>query len=112
MLAALTSFERSTAEGMFINSCFAHCQSELQDAWFAENSPRIHNKSIAEAVGDWYFGRKITKEVGCPYPCDHTCEIPFKSSGMVRGSQLLSRCFFSSFVALVFIIIFYNVNFG
>ncbi|KAK8951511.1 hypothetical protein KSP39_PZI004874 [Platanthera zijinensis] len=79
MLTALTSFERSTAEGMFINSCFAHCQSELQDTWFAENSPRIHNKSIAEAVGDWYFGRKITKEVGCPYPCDHTCQnlIPY-----------------------------------
>lgn len=74
MLTALTPFERSRIEGMFINSCFAHCQSELQDTWFAENSPRIHNKSIAEAVGDWYFGRKITKEVGCPYPCDHTCQ--------------------------------------
>ncbi|PKU80233.1 hypothetical protein MA16_Dca005764 [Dendrobium catenatum] len=74
MLTALTTFESSRNEGMFINSCFAHCQSELQDSWYAENSPRIHNKTIAEAVGDWYFEREITKEVDCPYPCDHSCQ--------------------------------------
>ncbi|KAL0907665.1 hypothetical protein M5K25_022087 [Dendrobium thyrsiflorum] len=88
MLTALSIFESSRNEGMFINSCFAHCQSELQDSWYAEDSPRIHNKTIAEAVGDWYFGREITKEVDCPYPCDHSCEMPPISSGKVRRSQL------------------------
>ncbi|KAL4346948.1 hypothetical protein GQ457_17G025360 [Hibiscus cannabinus] len=75
MLSALDSFQNnSSSVGMFINSCFAHCQSESQDTWLAVDSPRIHDKTIAEAVGDWYFDRKITKEIDCPYPCDKTCQ--------------------------------------
>ncbi|XP_020587714.1 pectin acetylesterase 9 isoform X2 [Phalaenopsis equestris] len=74
MLTALAAFETSGIEGMFINSCFTHGQSEVQDSWYAEDSPRIHNKTIADAVGDWYFGRGIAKEVDCPYPCDHNCQ--------------------------------------
>ncbi|KAF8413163.1 hypothetical protein HHK36_001138 [Tetracentron sinense] len=74
MLATLRFFfGNSTEGGMFINSCFAHCQSESQDTWFAENSPRVHNKTIAEAVGDWYLGRRVFKEIDCAYPCDTTC---------------------------------------
>ncbi|KAL0452493.1 UNVERIFIED_CONTAM: Pectin acetylesterase 9 [Sesamum latifolium] len=37
-------FVNSTRGGMFINSCFAHCQSESQDTWFAPDSPRVNNK--------------------------------------------------------------------
>ncbi|XP_058083117.1 pectin acetylesterase 9 isoform X2 [Magnolia sinica] len=44
MLATLRLFEQSRVEGMFINSCFAHCQSESQDTWFAPDSPTVHNK--------------------------------------------------------------------
>ncbi|KAL0403146.1 UNVERIFIED_CONTAM: Pectin acetylesterase 9 [Sesamum radiatum] len=66
-------FVNSTRGGMFINSCFAHCQIELQDTWFAPDSPRVNNKTISEAVGDWYFGRKVSKEIDCAYPCDNTC---------------------------------------
>lgn len=74
MLAALRPFYLySRRGGMFINSCFAHCQSELQDTWFGADSPRINNKSIAEAVGDWYFSRNRSKEIDCAYPCDTTC---------------------------------------
>ncbi|URD82014.1 Pectinacetylesterase [Musa troglodytarum] len=72
MLKALESFEGSQNGGMFINSCFTHCQSEVQEAWFGSDSPRLHNKTIAEAVGDWYFDRGTAKEVDCPYPCDST----------------------------------------
>ncbi|KAB1210687.1 hypothetical protein CJ030_MR6G009127 [Morella rubra] len=74
MLMALRVFYRySRRGGMFINSCFAHCQSESQDTWFGVDSPRIHNKTIAEAVGDWYFSRMVTEEIDCAYPCDSTC---------------------------------------
>ncbi|XP_028077460.1 pectin acetylesterase 9-like [Camellia sinensis] len=74
MLAALSLFFKySKRGGMFINSCFAHCQSESQDTWLTSDSPRVHNKTIAEAVGDWYFGRRVTKEIDCAYPCDSTC---------------------------------------
>ncbi|XP_051121440.1 pectin acetylesterase 9 [Andrographis paniculata] len=67
-------FVTATRGGLFINSCFAHCQSELQDTWYAPDSPRVHNKTIAEAVGDWYFSRRIScKDIDCAYPCDNTC---------------------------------------
>ncbi|XP_042505727.1 pectin acetylesterase 9 isoform X2 [Macadamia integrifolia] len=74
MLEALKFFfEYSREGGLFINSCFSHCQSESQDTWLAADSPRVHNKTISEAVGDWYFERNVTKEIDCPYPCDTTC---------------------------------------
>nr|AFN53693.1 pectinacetylesterase [Linum usitatissimum] len=60
MLKASLAFYRGVdMNGMFINSCFSHCQSEFQPTWFDLNSPMIQNKTIAEAVGDWYFGRKV-----------------------------------------------------
>ncbi|CAN6912409.1 unnamed protein product [Brassica oleracea] len=75
MLGALMNFFRnSTRGGMFINSCFDHCQSALQETWLSPTSPRIHNKTISKTVGDWYFGRgEDVKEIDCPYPCDKTC---------------------------------------
>jgi hypothetical protein len=84
MLGALMNFFRnSTRGGMFINSCFDHCQSALEETWLSPTSPRINNKTIAETVGDWYFGRgEEAKEIGCPYPCDKTCHnlIPASTS--------------------------------
>lgn len=44
MLNAVRDFSRSRQNGLFINSCFAHCQSERQDTWFANDTPLIANK--------------------------------------------------------------------
>ncbi|KAG0550291.1 hypothetical protein BDA96_01G326400 [Sorghum bicolor] len=84
MLISLKQFESKPMAGMFINSCFAHCQSELQDTWFAPNSPLIGDKKIAEVVGDWYFERGAAIEIDCAYPCDSTCHnlIPFDQNGI------------------------------
>jgi hypothetical protein len=47
MLLALRAFlNGSRSGGMFINSCFAHCQSESQDTWYGVDAPRIHNKVL------------------------------------------------------------------
>lgn len=73
MLRSVRRFSGSKQNGLFINSCFAHCQSERQDTWFADNSPVIGNKAVAIAVGDWYFDRSAVKLIDCPYPCDNTC---------------------------------------
>lgn len=73
MLTSVRNFAMSGQNGLFINSCFAHCQSERQDTWFADDSPAIGNKGIALAVGDWYFGRSGIKAIDCAYPCDKTC---------------------------------------
>lgn len=103
MLNTVKRFAASRQNGLFINSCFAHCQSERQDTWFSDNSPTINNKvclrasflfvmfkiylykhiittwtwndmqPIALAVGDWYFDRSGVKAIDCAYPCDRTC---------------------------------------
>ncbi|XP_026418071.1 pectin acetylesterase 6-like [Papaver somniferum] len=73
MLTAVDQFSRKKKNGVFINSCYAHCQSEIQDIWFAEDSPLIKNRGIAQSVGDWYFDRVKVKAIDCPYPCDKTC---------------------------------------
>ncbi|KAJ1418746.1 Pectinacetylesterase/NOTUM [Sesbania bispinosa] len=73
MLRVTRGFSRSRQNGLFINSCFAHCQSERQDTWFARDSPHIGNKGIAESVGNWFFDRVGVQAIGCPYPCDKTC---------------------------------------
>lgn len=73
MLNGVKVFSKSNENGLFINSCFAHCQSERQDTWYSDDSPRIGNKGIAKSVGDWYFDRVALKAIDCPYPCDSTC---------------------------------------
>ncbi|XP_002280865.3 pectin acetylesterase 3 [Vitis vinifera] len=73
MLDDVKSFARDDQNGLFINSCFVHCQTERQDTWFADDSPLIGKKKIAESVGDWYFDRRPVKAIDCPYPCDTTC---------------------------------------
>ncbi|KAK6159749.1 hypothetical protein DH2020_003130 [Rehmannia glutinosa] len=73
MVNAVKGLAALRQSGLFINSCFAHCQSERQDTWFANNSPVIGKKAIATVVGDWYFDRANIKEIDCPYPCDKTC---------------------------------------
>lgn len=73
MLNSLKGFSRSRANGLFINSCFAHCQSERQDTWFADDSPVLRNKPVAIAVGDWFFDRSAIKFIDCAYPCDNSC---------------------------------------
>lgn len=76
MVASVNDFAGSRSNGLFINSCFAHCQSELPATWSdaaGGASPAIQSRGIAKSVGDWYFGRAQVKAIDCPYPCDRTC---------------------------------------
>ncbi|CAL4946203.1 unnamed protein product [Urochloa decumbens] len=60
--------------GLFIDSCFTHCQTQSSGTWHSPTSPRLGNKTVAEAVGDWYFGRRReVKQIDCEYPCNPTC---------------------------------------
>ncbi|KAL6616270.1 hypothetical protein ACP70R_038540 [Stipagrostis hirtigluma subsp. patula] len=65
--------------GWFIDSCFTHCQTD-GIAWNSPISPRLGNKTLSEAVGDWYFERGLGKpvvvrEVDGEYPCNPTCHV-------------------------------------
>jgi hypothetical protein len=72
-LNALSGVGSSTSRGMFINSCYAHCQTEMQETWLRNDSPLLGNKTIAKAVGDWFYDRSPFEKIDCAYPCDKTC---------------------------------------
>ncbi|KAF8378955.1 hypothetical protein HHK36_028380 [Tetracentron sinense] len=72
-LRAVIGMGSSPARGMFINSCYAHCQSETQETWLWNDSPRLNKTPIAKAVGDWFYDRIPFQKIDCPYPCDSSC---------------------------------------
>ncbi|XP_066313342.1 pectin acetylesterase 5-like [Miscanthus floridulus] len=73
LLDAINEFKKRRDWGMFIDSCFIHCQSMNALAWHSPSAARINNKTAAEAVGDWFFDRREVKEIDCEYPCNPTC---------------------------------------
>ncbi|XP_058086943.1 pectin acetylesterase 8-like [Magnolia sinica] len=72
-LTAMVGLRTSLANGMFINSCYAHCQSEAQKAWFGATSRVLANTTIAKAVGNWFYDLSPFQKIDCPYPCDSSC---------------------------------------
>ncbi|KAI3995844.1 hypothetical protein MKX01_020379 [Papaver californicum] len=72
MLKELRQYQQQKSMGMFIDSCYAHCQTD-SSKWHL-HSPRINNKTIAEAVADWYFNRRTVMDIeDCRFPCNPTC---------------------------------------
>ncbi|KAK4252615.1 hypothetical protein QN277_014362 [Acacia crassicarpa] len=72
-LRALAVVGNTSSKGMFIDSCYAHCQTEMQETWLRSDSPVLQKTTIAKAVGDWYFDRSPFHQIDCPYPCNPTC---------------------------------------
>ncbi|KAK1394696.1 Pectin acetylesterase [Heracleum sosnowskyi] len=56
-LGALPKLGNGTFRGMFISSCLAHCQSQLQLNWDSDPGFRLKDKTMAEALGNWTNGR-------------------------------------------------------
>jgi hypothetical protein len=105
LIHELKAAEGKREWGLFIDSCFTHCQTQWSGSWNSPTSPRLGNKvgskslncrvytavakqvpwphifstffwerTIAEAVGVWYFERrKGVKQIDCKYPCNPTC---------------------------------------
>lgn len=44
MVNLVKGFAMPSKNGVFLNSCFAHCQTERHDTWYAKNSPAVKNK--------------------------------------------------------------------
>ncbi|KAJ1431183.1 Pectinacetylesterase/NOTUM [Sesbania bispinosa] len=72
-LRALTVLRNSPSKGLFIDSCYAHCQTEMQETWFRSDSPMLGKTTIAKAVADWFYERRPFHQIDCPYPCNPTC---------------------------------------
>ncbi|KAI3694715.1 hypothetical protein L1987_77684 [Smallanthus sonchifolius] len=66
-------FAKSSTEGIFINTCYTHCQTD-SSTWFANATSKLGDKTIAEAVGDWFYDKnefqiKIDIEHVNPHYC-------------------------------------------
>ncbi|KAL3738527.1 hypothetical protein ACJRO7_019968 [Eucalyptus globulus] len=72
-LRALSAVGTSPSRGMFIDSCYTHCQAGTQETWLWNDSPVVAKTSIAKAVGDWYYERITSQKIDCAYPCNPTC---------------------------------------
>ncbi|XP_020263712.1 pectin acetylesterase 8-like isoform X2 [Asparagus officinalis] len=72
-LNVLSLVGNSSSKGIFINSCYNHCQTENQELWFGADSPVLDNITIAKAVGNWFYDRSSFHKIDCPYPCDTSC---------------------------------------
>ncbi|XP_002519911.2 pectin acetylesterase 8 [Ricinus communis] len=72
-LSALYRSANSSSKGLYIDSCYAHCQTETQETWFMADSPVLSKTKIAKAVGDWFYDRIPFQKIDCPYPCNPTC---------------------------------------
>ncbi|TXG54598.1 hypothetical protein EZV62_019854 [Acer yangbiense] len=70
-LNAVSGLGNSTSRGLFIDSCYAHCQTEMQETWLRADSPVLGKTTIAKAVGGWYYDRSAFQKIDCPYPCNH-----------------------------------------
>ncbi|KAM3359262.1 pectin acetylesterase 11 isoform X2 [Capsicum galapagoense] len=73
----LKTFEKlppSFTRGYYLTSCFSHGDLYKSAYWFSASSPRLLNKTIAEAVADWYFERERFQFID-PYPCAKDCKL-------------------------------------
>ncbi|MQL87651.1 hypothetical protein Taro_020199 [Colocasia esculenta] len=74
-LQAIEGLGSSSSRGLFINSCFVHCQSEDQRTWLWQDSTVLGSTQIGKAVGDWYYDRNAFQKIDCAYPCNPTCPL-------------------------------------
>ncbi|KAK7250715.1 hypothetical protein RIF29_33327 [Crotalaria pallida] len=73
-LKALSAIGNSSSKGMFIDSCYIHCQTEAQETWLHSDAPQLGNTTVAKAVGDWFYERSASNQkIDCSYPCNPTC---------------------------------------
>ncbi|XP_027348610.1 pectin acetylesterase 8-like isoform X1 [Abrus precatorius] len=72
-LRALSAVGNTPSKGMFIDGCYAHCQTGIQETWMRNDSPVLANTTIAKAVGDWFYERRPFHQIDCAYPCNPTC---------------------------------------
>ncbi|KAH0643886.1 hypothetical protein KY289_034860 [Solanum tuberosum] len=61
-----------STRGYFLTSCYSHGGIRLTPYWLKTSSLTLFNKTIAEAVADWYFEREGIQYTD-PYPCVRNC---------------------------------------
>ncbi|KAK3003613.1 hypothetical protein RJ639_019735 [Escallonia herrerae] len=62
-----------SSRGLFINSCFAHCQSTDGKKWFGDFAEKLGNKAMAKALGDWYHDRSGFRQIDFKHDLPQSC---------------------------------------
>ncbi|KAL6008607.1 hypothetical protein ACLOJK_034121 [Asimina triloba] len=91
---ALVGVRASPANGMFINSCFAHTQTVTQKIWFDPTSPVLSDTTISTAVGNWFYDRRLFRKIDCHLPPDqgHTeKKIKERQQQALTGTKLKEK---------------------
>ena len=71
ILTATLDVRKKQNAGMFLVSCLDHSLSLFDETW---TSVIVNGKTIAQAFGDWYYGRPTKHfDIDCPYPCNPSC---------------------------------------
>ena len=70
---------QSIKNGMYISSCYNHCQAYWDEPFEAYKVPNGVGKTPQEAIGDWYFkrvpeGSSFYFDCEDPYNCNPTCD--------------------------------------
>lgn len=74
-LQALTDLGTSPSRGLFINSCHTHCQSQFQMKWLGDPYSMLDNKSISDAVGEWFFHRRQIQVIDYVHNSPQQCVV-------------------------------------
>ncbi|KAM7510791.1 hypothetical protein LguiB_009666 [Lonicera macranthoides] len=69
----VTGLQNNPSGGYFINTCYAHCQSLHHKKWLLDIHSRVNNKSISEAVGEWYYDRGVVQLIDHQNRWPHEC---------------------------------------
>ncbi|KAK3027579.1 hypothetical protein RJ639_042348 [Escallonia herrerae] len=62
-----------SSRGLFINSCFAHCQSTDGKKWYGDVAEKLGNKAMAKALGDWYHDRSGFQQIDFKHDLPQSC---------------------------------------
>ncbi|KAH9753868.1 Pectin acetylesterase 8 [Citrus sinensis] len=100
-LNALAGLGISSSRGMFIDACYAHCQTEMQETWLRTDSPVLGKMSIAKAVGDWYYDRSPFQKIDCAYPCNPTCHNRVFDSNLFKIYKIKYSTNFHNFKSIL-----------
>ncbi|KAM7507372.1 hypothetical protein LguiA_017825 [Lonicera macranthoides] len=68
----LTRLGNPSSRGWFINSCYDHCQSVSGPRWLGPNVT-LDDKTISEAVGDWFYDKRVVHLVDHKYNLPRLC---------------------------------------
>ncbi|KAL1830557.1 hypothetical protein ACET3Z_000208 [Daucus carota] len=102
---ALAQLNSSSSNGMFINACASHCQTQKQETWFGTSTmPKLRDRpagslqGVGEAVGEWFVNdaemRRVDYRTKTPLVCEYNPEEPhWNNHYTFRGTNLFNPAY-------------------